>query len=100
MSFTVRWTSEARTDLDELYDWLLERDARAAERAFVAVRKAVQMLELFPRSCRVAMRRGGVTLRELVVPFGRRGYVVLFEVEDEQTVTVLAVRHQREGDYH
>jgi len=35
-----------------------------------------------------------------VVSFGRTGYVVLFEVEDNTLVTVLAVRHQREDDYH
>jgi len=39
-------------------------------------------------------------LRELVIGFGASGYVLLFEVEDASTVTVLAVRDQREGDYH
>ena len=38
-------------------------------------------------------------LRELLIPFGHSGYVALFEVEDSQTVAVLAVRHQREEDY-
>lgn len=38
-------------------------------------------------------------LRELVIPFGGGGYVTLFEIEDEKTVTVLVVRHQREDDY-
>ena len=28
------------------------------------------------------------------------GYVALFEIENAQTVTVTAVRHQREEDYH
>jgi ParE toxin of type II toxin-antitoxin system, parDE len=28
------------------------------------------------------------------------GYVALFEIEDASTVTVLAVRHQLEDDYH
>jgi plasmid stabilization system protein ParE len=39
-------------------------------------------------------------LRELIIPFGGAGYVALFEIENETTVTVLAVRHQREDDYH
>jgi plasmid stabilization system protein ParE len=39
-------------------------------------------------------------LRELVISFGGAGYVALFEIEDNETVTVLAVRHQREDDYH
>jgi hypothetical protein len=39
-------------------------------------------------------------LRELLIPFGRAGYVALFEIDDNQTVTVLAVRHQLEDDYY
>jgi plasmid stabilization system protein ParE len=39
-------------------------------------------------------------LRELVIGFGSAGYVPLFDIEDSTTVTVLAVRHQREDDYH
>ncbi|MDC9726393.1 MAG: type II toxin-antitoxin system RelE/ParE family toxin, partial [Candidatus Thioglobus sp.] len=27
-------------------------------------------------------------------------YVALFEIENNNTVTILAVRHQREDDYH
>ena len=36
----------------------------------------------------------------MVITFGRDGYVALFEVEAENVVTILAVRHQREDDYH
>ena len=39
-------------------------------------------------------------LRELVISFGRSGFVALFEIDGEQSVTVLAVRHQREDDYY
>jgi mRNA-degrading endonuclease RelE of RelBE toxin-antitoxin system len=35
-----------------------------------------------------------------VISFGASGYVALFEIDDATTVTVLAVRHQREEDYH
>ena len=36
--------------------------------------------------------------REIIVPFGAAGYVVLFEIVDN-VVVVGAVRHQREEDY-
>ncbi|NPT40714.1 hypothetical protein GNZ12_05175 [Paraburkholderia sp. 1N] len=36
----------------------------------------------------------------MVVPFGFAGYVVLFEIEGASTVSILAVWHQREDDYH
>ncbi|GAP37931.1 death on curing protein, Doc toxin [Piscinibacter sakaiensis] len=39
-------------------------------------------------------------MRELLIPCGSSGYVALFEIEDSATVTILAVRHQLEDDYH
>jgi hypothetical protein len=39
-------------------------------------------------------------LREFIIPFGASGCVALFEIENRDTVTLLAVRHQREEDYH
>lgn len=56
-------------------------------------------MQFSPFSCR-KVRRDNPFLRELVIPFGSAGYVALYEIESERTVTVLAVRHQREEDYH
>jgi len=36
----------------------------------------------------------------LIIPFGSAGYVALFEIEGNDLVTVLAIRHQREDDYY
>ena len=38
--------------------------------------------------------------RELIIPFGRAGYVALYEIVSPSKVVVLAVRHQREEDYY
>ena len=35
----------------------------------------------------------------MVIPFGSAGYVALFEIENNETVTILIIRHQREEDY-
>lgn len=99
MTFRVRYTRVAREDLVRLYGCLLERDVAAAERALAALDRAVDMLGSFPFSCRKA-DPDSPWLRELLVPFGGSGYVVLYEIEDEQTLTILAVRHQREEDYY
>ena len=56
-------------------------------------------MELSPFSYRKGTR-GNPFLRELVIPVGATGYVALFEIDDNGTVTILAVRHQREDDYH
>lgn len=99
--FVVRFTEEAETDLLRLFDFLLERDISAAERAEQAIAQAVDVLQVFPFSCRKAAGgAGGPFLRELIIPFGTSGDVALFEIEADGYVTILAVRHQREDDYH
>lgn len=98
---TVRLTSEADADLLRLIDFLLDKDPDAALRAEDALTEAFKLLELFPFTCRKAL--GGpddAFHRELVIPFGSYGYVAMFEIEDPSTVSILAVRHQREGDYY
>jgi plasmid stabilization system protein ParE len=99
--FRVRFTREAEDDLLRLFDGLLEQDLAAAERAEAAIGMAIGVLEVFPFSFRKAIGGSGSPfLRELIIPFGSSGYVALFEIEDLRTATVLAVRHQREEDYH
>jgi plasmid stabilization system protein ParE len=99
VSYRIRFTRAARDDLLRLQDFLRKRDPEAAMRARVAIGKGIDLLADFPFTCRKAMPDNPF-LRELVIQFGAAGYVALFEIEDRDTVTVLAVRHQREEDYH
>lgn len=102
MSYRVRFTEEAENDLIRLYEFVLARnesDWNLAERALSAIRNAVRSLELSPFSFRKAIPDNPF-LREIVIPFGASGYVALFEIDTEETVTILAIRHQREDDYH
>jgi len=102
VTFRVRFTREAELDLVRLYEFILDRDVtdRAlAERALEAIRHAITGLERSPFSYRKASGGDSPFLREVVIPFGDSGYVALFEVEDSDVVTILAVRHQREDDY-
>ncbi|MGL4995403.1 MAG: type II toxin-antitoxin system RelE/ParE family toxin [Deefgea sp.] len=99
MTYRVRFTAGARADLLRLYEFLVTDDLALAHRARDAIAKATEFLQDFPFSCRKAMPDNPF-LRELVIPFGHRGYVALFEIENQDTVTILALRHQRENDYH
>ena len=99
MSYQVRFASAAADDLQRLFEFLTDQDLDAAERAREAIGQAINMLQNFPFSCRKAAPDNPF-LRELVISFGNAGYVALFEVENANTVTILAVRHQREDDFH
>ena len=105
--FRVRYTQAARHDLLRLFDFLLEAAQTAeeldrAQDAMDAIRSAVEIQ--LARAPFVYRKAGGNPfVRELVVPFGAAGYVVLYEISAavavQRTVEVLAVRRQREDDY-
>lgn len=102
MTYAVRFTRAASDDLDRLYSFIVDRDdadIELATRALTAVAAGIATLESSPFTCRKA-HPSMPFLRELIIPFGASGYVALFEIDDEKTVTILAVRHQRESDYH
>ncbi len=91
-------------DLDRLFDFLLERaetveDFDLAQSAIAAIRSAIMtQLAATPYSFRKVGTSS--TRRELIIPFEAAGYVALFESAGPSSVLVLAVRHQREEDYH
>ena len=105
MSFRVRLTREAEADLDRLFDFVLDRelardggDLSLAEQALSAIRAGFATLKASPFTCRKAGQ--SPFFRELIIPFGRSGYVALFEIEGAADVVITAVRHQLEDDYH
>ena len=105
MTFRVRLTREAEADLERLFDFVLERELARdggtlalAEQALAALRAGFATLKTSPFTCRKAGKNP--FLRELIIPFGRSGYVALIEIESANDVVVVAVRHQLEDDYH
>jgi plasmid stabilization system protein ParE len=103
VSFSVRLTREALEDLQRLEEFLIEIALKHGDfdlpvRAVDAIRREIRILETNPYTCR---KVGSNPLeRELIIPFGRSGYVALFEIIGEREVAVSAIRHQREDDYH
>jgi plasmid stabilization system protein ParE len=103
-AFTVTLLDEAVADLQRLEEFAIERevasdipDWEAPQRALDAIREGMRLLSWSPYSCRKAELGNGRS-RELIVPFGSTGYIVLFEIEGD-VVVVGAARHQREEDY-
>jgi plasmid stabilization system protein ParE len=104
MSFAVEFSPTAEADLERLFDFLLEHcettdDLDRAQAAIDTIRATLQHhLRLTPYSFRKAAQNP--VQRELIIPFGSTGYVALYEIVTAAKVLVLAVRHQREEDYH
>lgn len=104
MSFTVQLSPTAEADLERLFDFLLDRaetseELDRAQAAIDTIRAITQhQLAVTPYSFRKAAQNPAQ--RELIIPFGGTGYVALYEIVTASKVLVLAVRHQREEDYH
>ncbi len=102
--YTVTLLQEAVADLQRLELFAIERelaserpDWSTPQRALDATGEGMRLLSWSPYSCRRAELGNGRS-RELIVPFGSTGYIVLFEIAGD-VVVVGAVRHQREEDY-
>ena len=103
MSFLVDFTTQAREDLRRLYEHLLQRATTVealvhAQTAIDEITSATASLKRSPFIYRKAAE--DPFLRELLVPFGASGYVLLYKIVDEKNVAIVAVRHQLEDDYH
>lgn len=102
VKYRVWLTEDTEADLVRLHEFILDRNATdwdLAERTLGALRESVGALGHSPFSDRKAVPNNS-SLRELLIPFGATGYVALCEIENDKTVTISAVRHQRESDYH
>ena len=103
-AFDVRYSDSAREDLLRLFDFLLDRAKTAedfdwAQLAIDVIRDTVE--RSLSRTPFIYRKAGDSPfLRELPIPFRGAGYVALYEIKDAAHVTVLAVRHQLEDDYH
>jgi plasmid stabilization system protein ParE len=91
----VTYSGNALSNLERAFEFLAQEDASAAARAAAAIREAVASLARHP----LIGRPVDEGLRELVISFGKTGYVALYRhLPQHGEVRVLALRHQRELD--
>ena len=92
----VVYSQNALATLERAFDFLVEHDPKAATAAAAAIRHAVETLASHP----LIGRRIHGEIRELVISYGKTGYIALYRFLPERNqVRILALRHQRELDY-
>jgi plasmid stabilization system protein ParE len=95
----IVYSARALDDLARVFRFLAEHDSTVAATSASAIRSAVDILAQHPYTGR-RVERAGREIRELVISFGKTGYVALYRfvpIKDE--VRILAIRHQREIDF-
>ena len=92
----VVYSANALANLERVFEYLAEKEPRSALAAAAAIRTAVAMLARHP----LIGRRVEGELRELVISYGKTGYIALYRfLPVSNRIRVLAIRHQRELDY-
>ena len=92
----IVYSQNALANLARAFAFLLEHDQVAAIASAAAIREAVELLANHP----MIGRRVAGELRELVISYGKTGYVALYRfLPAHDLVRILAIRHQRELDY-
>ena len=89
----VVYSRRALVHIEHAFKFLRDKNPEAALNAVTAIRSAVEHLAAHP----FIGRRIEGELRELVISYGRTGYVALYRfVASQDEVRILAIRHQRE----
>lgn len=97
MPYLVYWTSHALKNLERLYSFLSDKNTDAARAAIKVIREKSLLLENFPNAGRPAYDLEPEQ-RELLLPFGESGYVMLYQIE-KNAIYILAIKHQKEINY-
>jgi len=93
----VTFASAGVRDLQRLRDFLRPKNPDAARRAGEAIRQGVKILESHPRIGRL-IEDLPEQYREWLIEFGDSGYIARYRIDDD-AVTILAVRHQKEAGF-
>ena len=92
----VVYSRRALADLERLAEFLVGEAPRAVVAAIDVIIDGVEILAAHP----LVGRPCEAELRELVISYGKTGYVALYSYEAAQDVAlILTIRHQREAGY-
>lgn len=94
----IAFSTPALKDLERLREFLRLKNPTATRRAGVAIVNAIKILESHPLIGRPTDDMD-TKHRELLIDFGDSGYIALYRHDDE-IVTVLAIRHQKEFGFN
>ncbi len=93
---SIVYSARALRHLERVFESYAQTDPAGALAAATAIRSGVELLNAHP----LVGRRFRGNLRELVISYGKSGYVALYRYRPQrQRVEILAIKHQRELDY-
>lgn len=86
------WSLTARADLIRLREFIEPHNQEAARNASNSLKKAANLIVQHPG---IGTRLTGRQDRQLFVPFGKRGYVIRYRIDDD-AIVILKIWHSLE----
>jgi len=90
----VIWTQRALQDLQRLFLFLKEKNPEAARKAAIQIREGADRLQDNPRLGKPMPDDTG--RRELSTVFGKRGYILRYMLDENDTPVIIRVWHHLE----
>lgn len=87
------WLPEAKTDIERLYGFLMDKNPAVAERAIRLIQQGAERLLDFPELGQPM--QDDTERRELFLPFGAGAYVLRYRLYEDELV-IIRVWHGRE----
>ncbi len=96
----LRYSPESTQDLIRFSQFFLTTTPEVASKAIGAILEAIDILTEAPMIGRPYAIEGKSGYRELVISFGKGGYLALYQYDQQaDVVDILAIRSQRELNY-
>jgi plasmid stabilization system protein ParE len=92
---SVVWLPEALDDFQRIFDFLYEKNAKAAARAAATILKGADLLETTPHLGRPLPDI--IDQRELFMAFGASSYVIRYKIQNDNIINVIRVWHSKEN---
>lgn len=86
---SIKWTSQAVEDLEEIYFYIAKSSKLYAKRQIDRIRYQTNVLQLHPKSGKPVPEYTYESVREILV--GR--YRIIYAIVDENRVDILTVHH-------
>jgi plasmid stabilization system protein ParE len=96
----IIYSEQASQDIIRFAEFIQEIEPNLKKRIISTIFDGIEILERFPQIAKPSQNEKYKHMRELFIPFGGSGYVVLYEYLQEKNVVLInSIRHAREAGY-
>jgi len=96
----IIYSEQASKDIVRFAEFIQEIEPNLKKRIISTIFDGIEILDKFPQIAKSSENEKYKHMRELFIPFGGAGYVVLYEYHEEKNIVLInSIRHAKEAGY-